>query len=279
MFFPDACLEAPKGVSLFFSKSYFNFPSAAGYPSVNMENELEKVFGEEEKETPKVPEEPKETEEPEEKEKKPESETENGEIKEKEEKLINLGKAIEEANNELHRLRSEKKKLKNEEDVPKIDFEDPSAKAWDRHIGEKVNPVSQELERSKEEVRNAALKEFLADKPALRGERLNSFIQTYQRIKTATEMNKEGVISDLNKAFAAEFSDELIERARQARVDKAQQDALFSEPAVTRGATTYFKEKESRPVLSQEQKAILAKWGMSEDEWVSTKKEMDEKYA
>src|SRR3990167_8186002 len=72
----------------------------------------------------------------------PEEKTEDEEVLKKEEQLINLGKAIAEANEELVKIRKEKAKVKitDEDELPKIDMEDPSAKAWEKHISDKMLP-------------------------------------------------------------------------------------------------------------------------------------------
>ena len=227
--------------------------------------ELDKILqgesGEEEIETPKEPSEDK----PEEEKKQEE------EVQKKQEQLDNLNKAILEANTQIKNLRTEKKGIKAEEEIPKIDFEDPSSKAWDNHIKENVNPIQQELDKEKEEIRSFALKEFLADKPALSAdpEKLKELVGTYEKIKTASERTREGVMLDLNKAFAAVYHDELLASARDNRVERAKGDILFSDPGVSRGATSYSMEKEASPEkgLSEDDKAVLAKWGMSPNEW------------
>lgn len=209
-----------------------------------------------------------------------EKKQEDLEVQKKKEQLENLNKAIHEANEQLKKSR-EAKKTETEEEIPKIDFNDPSSKAWDRHIKENVTPMQEELAKEKEEIRTFALREFLSDKPSLSNdpEKIKELMATYEKLKTASERTKEGVLIDLNKAFGAVFHDELISQARESRVRKAQGDALFSDPAVSRGSTAYFKEHEANPAdsLSDDDKQILAKWGMTPDEWGKTKVEMDKK--
>lgn len=196
------------------------------------------------------------------------------EVQKKAEQLDNLNKAILEANNTLKEIRSKKKVV--EEEVPKIDFDDPASKAWDKHIKENVSPLQQEMDKEKEEIRSFALTEFLSDKPALSAspEKLKELIGVYEKIKTASERTKEGVLTDLNKAFAAVYSDELITQARETRVNKAKGEIIFSDPGVSRGSTAYFKEKEADPAqqLSEDDRAVLARWGMSPQEWGEAKK-------
>lgn len=203
------------------------------------------------------------------------------EAKKKEEHLANLNRALEEAQTELKRVRAEKKKLKSEdeEELPRIDFEDPSSRAWDKHFNEKVNPIAVELEQEKEEVRNFSLKEFLADKPALaaKPEKVKELMSTYERLRTNTERTKEGVLLDLDRAYAATFHQELLQAARQKKEEGIKTDILFSDIAVSRGATTYPESRETTPKLSDEDKSILAKWGMTEGDWIKMKKETGKK--
>lgn len=225
----------------------------------NMDDDiLKKILGEE-KETPAAPKEPPKKEE----EKKPEQTPE--EI-EKTEHLTNLNKAIEEGNEELRRIRAEKKKEKpSDEDVPKINFDDPSAKAWDNHIKESVNPMQAELEKEKSEIRQFALRDFLADKPALakNPEKVKELVGTYEKLRTASERTKEGVLLDLDKAYAAVFHEELLNAARSARSDNARKDAILSDIAVSHGATAYSPPFEKSPQYTEDDRQVLARWGMT----------------
>ena len=197
------------------------------------------------------------------------------EVQKKASQLENLNKAIQEANNELKTLRTAKK-IGDEEDDVKIDFTDPSSKAWDKHIKENVSPLQQEIEKEKEEIRSFALEQFLADKPSLASnpEKLKELVGIYEKIKTASERTKEGVLRDLDRAFAAVYHDELITQARESGVNRAKGNIIFSDPGVSRGSTTYFKEKEANPSqqLSEDDRAVLARWGMSPEEWGEAKK-------
>lgn len=236
-----------------------------------MATELEKLLGDE-KETPSHSvEEPPKKEPPEEKPQDPE-------VLKREEQLANLHKGIAEAQKELHDIRVAKKEVKtgappDEEELPKIDMEDPSSKAWDRRIKETVNPVAAELEREKAEVRTFALKEFLADHPALARDslRVKELMQYYDKIHTATERNKEGVLLDLDKAYAVISHEENREIERRRRVEAAKLDEAFSEVAIDRGATRYASPPEASIRLSEDDKLQLAKWGMTPDEWVKMK--------
>jgi hypothetical protein len=185
--------------------------------------------------------------------------------------LANLKKAKEEALKELKSIREAKQKVKTGEDdeLPKIDMDDPTAKAWAKHIRESVDPIQAEVEKAKEERRTFALNQFLSDKPALskNPEKVKELVGTYERLRTATEMTTEGILNDLQKAYAAVYSDELLTAARQSRVNDAKADVLFSDIAVSRGATSYSTPREKNPVLDEDSKKILAKWGMTPEEW------------
>jgi hypothetical protein len=204
---------------------------------------------------------------------------EDPQVKAKEEQLANLNKAIAEEQERLRKVRKDRKAVKpvdpEEEELPQINFEDPSAKAWDKRIREATAPANQELERAKEERRLFALRQFLNDKPSLSKspEKLKAMMETYDRLKTSTELTSEGILMDLEKAYAAEHSEELISAARNARIDGARQDAIMSDIGVSRGSSTYSNEKEVQPIrLNDEEKAILARWGMTPAEWQEAKK-------
>lgn len=204
-------------------------------------------------------------------------------VKKEEEKLANIKKATAEATEQLRKARADKKaaegKPVTEEELPEIDFNDPSAKAWDKHFNGKVNPLQDELAKEKEEIRTYALQEFLADKPNLAkdSDKLKKVIATYDRIKTASERTKEGVLIDLKKAYAAEYADEILEGRRNQEIDEARGEAIFSDIGVSRGATSIPQEKEKAPHLSTDDQAILAKWGLSPSEWVKMKQAQDKK--
>lgn len=241
-----------------------------------MDEELRKIIGEAPEATPPA-EATKEESKEEPKAAPAELSAEEQATKAKAEQLANLNKAISEAQSELKKVRKAKKEAGAapvEEDLPKINMEDPSAKAWDRHIRENVAPLNQELEKEKEEVRSFALREFLADKPNLAkdAEKLKKVIETYDRIKTASERTREGVLLDLDRAYAAEHYQEILGNDRQRRIEAARNDAAFSEIGVSRGATTYSNPTETAPNLSEDDKAVLARWGMTPAEWVTYKK-------
>jgi hypothetical protein len=200
----------------------------------------------------------------------------NDEVVKKEQQLQNLNKAIAEANIILKTKRKEAKNQSEEDDIPKINMEDPSSKAWDRHISDKVNPVMETLEREKEEIRTYALKQFLSDKPALASDpnKLKSLLDTYKSLSDGkiSEKTSEGVLIYLDKAYAAENFEELNQQSRERRIAKARADAIYSDSAVSRGATGYVEQREVTPHLSEDDRAILAKWGMSPADYIALKK-------
>lgn len=231
-------------------------------------DDLEKLLAEEEKETPTPSSESKDSEE-----NKPDEE-----VLKKEQIKANLDKAILEAQSELKRIRQEKQKLKSvdpEEDLPRIDMDDPSAKAWDRHIRQQVNPVQSTLDEEKAEIFNFALKEFLSDKPSLasKPEKVKELVTRYERIKESTGRTKEGVLDDLDRSYVATFHKEILNSVRENKIDKAKADILFSDIGVSKGATAYAsKEDTSTEKLDEDDRRILARWGVSPQEWQELKK-------
>jgi len=205
---------------------------------------------------------------------------EDADLKAKAEQKANLDKAILDAQDTLRGLRKEIKEVKTaapkeEEELPKINLEDPSSKVWDNRIKETVAPVAQELEQEKEEVLQFSLREFLKDKPALakNPEKLKAVMTTYSRIKSSSGRTREGVMLDLDKAYAAEHHEELITAARNGRIEGAEKNAFLSDIAVSRGSTTYQPPKENATIkLSKEEEAQLAKWGMTPAEYIEMKK-------
>ncbi len=223
---------------------------------------------------------PAEAAPPEEEAPKEQAPEEDPQVKAKQEQLANLNKAVSEEQERLRSLRKERKQSKTveeleEDDLPKINLEDPSAKAWDKRIREATAPAQQELEKAKEERRLFALRQFLGDKPSLAKspEKLKAMMQTYDRLKTSSELTNEGITMDLERAYAAEHSEELIRAARNARMDGARNDAILSDIGVSRGSSTYSNEREVSPVsLGEEERQILARWGMTPAEWQDAKK-------
>lgn len=180
------------------------------------------------------------------------------------------------ADAELKRVREEKRKEKSKpapapeaEEEKVIDENDPDAKAWLKQIQKTVSPVAEELEKEKAEIRAFSIAKFLEEKPSLakNPEKVKELMQTYDRIRTASERTTEGVLLDLDKAYAAIYHKELLEAARQSRVDNARKDAIFADIAVSRGSTGYSAPNDPAPKITKEQEAILAKWGMTPDEW------------
>lgn len=234
---------------------------------------------------PTQPLEPKDDQKPDDK-----APEEDQELKAKLEQKANLDKAIIEATTNLRDIRKATKKAKageplddDEDDVPKINDEDPSARAWNNRIKQTVAPVIAESEKEKEEVRTFALREFLKDRPSLakNPEKLKQVMTTYDRIKTSSERTTQGVTLDLEKAYAAEHHEELIQAARNSRFDNARNDAIFSDPAVSRGSTAYSEDSRSSTKVrqySEEEKAQLAKWGMTPAQHAEMEKDMKKKY-
>lgn len=184
---------------------------------------------------------------------------------------------------EVQRLRTEKRELKKApekepevEQIPVIDDTDPSAKAWTKRINETFSPVQKQVEQARTEVRQFAFDKFLADKPSLAKspDKIKELMATYEKIRTASESTTEGVLLDLDKAYAATFHKELLDAARQGRIDDAKNSALFSDIAVSRGSTTYPSPKAPAIKLSDDEKAVLAKWGMTESDWGKMKAEI-----
>jgi hypothetical protein len=153
-------------------------------------------------------------------------------------------------------------------------MDDPSAKAWDKHIRENVAPLQSELDKQREEIRGYALREFLKEKPALakNPDKVKELVDTYERLHTASERTVEGVLMDLDKSYAAVFHEELINAAKQQRIENAQKDALLSDIAISRGSTAYKNPKESEPKLSEDEKAIAIKWYGSVQNYLEDKK-------
>lgn len=209
----------------------------------------------------------------------------------REEHLANLNKAIGEATVHLRKIRrtatAEKGGMppvddpdedteEDDDDVPTIDKTDPSSRAWLREIEGKTSPIAKEMEKEKEEVRTFALQEFLRDKPALANNpaKIKELVEVYDQVHTASERTREGVLVDLNKAFAVVYHDQLIEAARNRRFDSAKAEELFAEPAVERGATRYQSPRDlPTETLSEEDKRILAKWGQTPEDYHALKKE------
>lgn len=197
----------------------------------------------------------------------------------KEEHLANLDKAITEAEGELSRIRTEKKGAgdgtppppEGSDDVPSFDENDPNVKALDGRIRKNTAPIEAQLEKEKSEVRGFALREFLNANPALARDpvKVKEMMQYYEKIKTASERTREGVLLDLRRAAAVVFSDQILNAAQGRRSDEAEADAAFVAPVVSSGATGYRQPKDSggQRKLSQEDVAILARWGTTPEEW------------
>ncbi len=202
-------------------------------------------------------------------------------VKAKREQLANLEKAVAEEQGRLKKARADRKAGKTvqeieEDELPKINLDDPSAKAWDKRIRDTAAPMQQELEKAKEERRLYVLRQFLADKPVLAKDpaKVRAMMETYDRLKTSTELTSEGIVMDMEKAYAAEHAEELMRSSRESRMNGARNDAIFSDIGISRGSSTYSNpDKEVQQIsLSDDEKAILTKWGMTPQEWMAEKK-------
>lgn len=209
---------------------------------------------------------------------KPQEDKPDEEVLKKEQIKANLDKAILEAQSELKRIRKEKQNLKTvdqEEDLPRIDMDDPSAKAWNRHIQQQVNPVQSALDEEKAEIFGFALKEFLSDKPALasRPEKVKELITRYERMKESTGRTKEGVLDDLDRSYVATFHKEILNSVRENKIDKAKADILFSDIGVSKGATAYSSKGDNLKLepLTADEKSIAIRWYGSEENYQKLK--------
>lgn len=185
------------------------------------------------------------------------------EIKKKEEIKLNLDKAIEESKDELRKIREAKKKETGvEEELPTIDPNDPSAKAWKKEIKDTVSPALNQIEKQKDEVRTFALRNFLKDKPSLAKspEKLKELMSNYDRLKVSSEQTQEGVTMDLEKAYGATFAGELVSAAREGRVDQAKHEMIFSDIAIDRGATSETTQKPTKRQYTAEEQKIIDGW-------------------
>lgn len=181
----------------------------------------------------------------------------------KEEIKANLDKAIEEAQSNLREIRKDIKKAKTGEDeLPKIDREDPSAQAWMKEIHDSTAPISSQLEKQKEEVRTFALRRFLSERPSLskNPEKLKELMGVYDRIKTASEQTQEGVLMDLERAYGATFHQELISAAQSGRIDQAKEDMIASDIGISRGSTAEAAPMVAKRRLSPEEQRIVQQW-------------------
>jgi hypothetical protein len=205
------------------------------------------------------------------------------EVLSKEQELTNINNAIRDAKADLKKIRTEKKEIQGEkpgeEEIPKINLEDPSSKAWDRHIKENVNPLAEELEAEKSERFSFAFKDFVSTHPGLEKspEKMKAVIATYERLKNNTGRTREGIMNDLRRAYAAENFETIESERHSGRVSQARRDAIYSDAGVSRGASSYHQERETDPEYSNQDAAILARWGMSPQEHAALKKEQDAK--
>lgn len=183
------------------------------------------------------------------------------------EELVQLGKAKAEALAEISRLRKEKQDLKRgntEEELPKIDLEDPSAKAWNRHIQNAVEPALAESEKEKAEILETEVQKFLQDKPSLAKDsaKVKDLMETFEALSNGRITGKvpAKVQEYLIKAYGAITYEEreaadFLERQRQAEAD-----AEFSQAAISKGATGQQSPKPVKKKYSDEEKLIIAQW-------------------
>lgn len=195
----------------------------------------------------------------------PQAPVQETELQKKAEQKANLDKAILEAQETLRKTREATKLARNpviEEELPQIDLNDPSAKAWDKRIQDTSAPYAAQLEAQKNEVRTFALRRFLQDKPSLaqNQEKLKELMSNYDRLKVATEQTQEGVLLDLEKAYGATFVQELTQSSRDRDLNRAREDALFSEPGISRGANGEISEQLAKRQYTAEERKILEQW-------------------
>lgn len=197
------------------------------------------------------------------------------EIKE-EERLSNLRKAADQARSELQDLRKKKKAEKAgtelEDELPRINEEDPSVRAWDKRFNDKVNPLAQELEKEKAEVENLALKEFLSEKPSLarNPEKVKELVRDYEALSKArgiTGRNKDVVRSVIESAYGSIFHEEILNEARQRRVEAVRAESLLADVATDEGASSFRQPKASRPQLSKDEVEVATKMYGSVEEY------------
>ena len=200
------------------------------------------------------------------------------ELEKERQELENLKRAKKEALAELQRIREEKAKEKGEpEKILEINREDPNSKAWIKEIEKNVNPFQQELEKEKQEVFNFSLDKFLKSHPTISAdpEQVKKTIETYERIKDNSGRTQEGVLIDLERSYAANNYQQVLEREREAGFEKAKDDLVFSSPAISRGATNYKQDHDRLPNLTNEEIKVIEAQGWSVDEWWKAKKKHD----
>ena len=208
----------------------------------------------------------------------PDEQAKSDEITKEAETLENLRRAKAEALEELKTIRKQAKEAKastpEEEVLPKIDFESPDARAWDRHIRGSVDPLSVQLEKEKEEVVGLALNEFLSDKPELaaNAEKRKEFIDTYQALATArgiTERNKDVVTSVLESAYGSIAYKETLDQQRRLAVSRAKAEAAYNEVATDSGSTTYRNDApvRRRQLTKDETEAAIRMYGGVDAYW------------
>lgn len=228
----------------------------------NLEN-----IGEPEKDTQTTSSEPEEVQK--------EEKLEDEKISKKEEQLNNLNKAIQEAEAHLRKKRAKPQpKQEEEEESIQIDDSDPSSRAWNKRISESLAPVQSEIEQAKSERRVFALRQFLQDKPTLakNAEKISRLMDTYEKIKSSSELTSEGILTDIARAYYADNHQDILATEDSREIERAKAESIASDIGVSKGSTTYTPQREAFVPLSDEDKAILAKWNFPEEEFKALKK-------
>lgn len=233
------------------------------------DEELEKLLGDTEA-TPQTPPEEKKSDVKSD-EVSQEQQKVNEELLARQKQLEDLDIAKKQALKDLSEIRKAKKLAKQgtseyEEDLPRIDFEDPSAKAWQRHIKETVQPIESESERERAEIFDLSLQKFLVNKPALakNSDKLKELMETYESLSSGkiTGKNSEVVQVYLDKAYAAVNYQQVLSSNKSKRINQAVEDEIFSYPGISSGAGSYASSDEEsiQPKLSRDELEILMKW-------------------
>jgi len=161
-----------------------------------------------------------------------------------------------------------------QEELPKIDDDDPSSKAWTNRINDTVAPVRSEIEQAKSERRQFALKQFLTDRPTLATspEKIRNLMDTYEKIKSSSELTSEGILLDIERAYYADNHREILATDESREVEKAKAEAAGSAIGISGTSTGYASQREADVPLTEEDKEILAKWHFPVEEYKALKK-------
>ena len=98
-------------------------------------------------------------------------------------------------------------------------------------------------------------------------------MDTYERIKTSSELTSEGILMDIERAYAADNYQEILATQDSEEIDEARARSAAFSIGVSRGASTAYATRQPKPKynLSDDDKLQLAKWGMTEAEWIAQK--------